>query len=80
MELTVTECSITSHPLLLPQDVSSQRAGTMISPPWPSAHFGQGVLVICLVCVGYSLFIPIVPMSHPTSATFHSKKSPGLED
>lgn len=47
MEITITEHLITSHLLLLPQDMSSQRAGTMISPPGPSTHLGQGWLAMC---------------------------------
>ena len=52
MEFTVTECFITSHLLPRPQDMSSQRTRTVISPPGPSAHSGQSGLAIHLGLCG----------------------------
>lgn len=58
MEFTVTECSITSHPPLMSQDVSSQKARTI--SPWAISPFGSsfvghmsdlhGTFLICSYC------------------------------
>ena len=52
VEFTVTESFITSHLLPLPQDMSSQRTRTVVSPPGPSAHLGQSGLAIHLGLCG----------------------------